>query len=139
MVHECAMRSAPFLIAVLAAPIAGCTTAPSGSAGLAGTQWAVMRIDGAAPAIPDKAMVRFDEDRLAANVGCNGIGGDYRVEGGRLVAGPLMATRMFCEGPVWQQEEAVNALLSAAPEIQRKGSTMRLVSGGHALDLERVD
>ncbi len=80
--------------------------------------------------------MRFDDTRLGANVGCNGIGGDYRVEGERLVAGPLMATRMFCEGPVWQQEEAVNALLSAAPEIQRSGSAMRLVSGGHALDLE---
>lgn len=95
-----------------------------------------MRIDGAAPAAPQKASMRFDAERLGANVGCNSIGGEYRVQEGRLLAGPLMATRMFCEGPVWQQEEAVNALLSAAPTLQRSGSTMRLVSGGHALDLE---
>lgn len=95
-----------------------------------------MRIDGAAPVVPAKAAMRFEDDRLGANVGCNGIGGDYRIEGNRLIAGPLMATRMFCEGPVWQQEEAVNALLSAAPELLRSGNALRLVSGGHRLDLE---
>lgn len=119
--------------------LAGCATAPTGQAGLAGTRWHIVRIDGAAPVVPAKASMQFEDGRLGANVGCNGIGGDYRVEGGRLIAGPLMATRMFCEGPVWQQEEAVNALLSAAPELQRSGSTMRLTSGGHALDLKLAD
>lgn len=95
-----------------------------------------MRIDGAAPVMPDKASMRFDQNRLGANVGCNGIGGEYRIEGNRLIAGPLMATRMFCEGPVWQQEEAVNALLSAAPELLRSGKTLRLTSGGHTLEME---
>lgn len=116
--------------------MAGCATAPSGSAGLSGTEWTILRVDGAAPVVPEKASLKFEDERLSANVGCNGIGGGYRVDGFRLVAGPLMATRMFCEGPVWQQEEAVNALLSAAPQIERRGRTMRLVSGGHALDLE---
>ncbi|MBB4612008.1 META domain-containing protein [Novosphingobium taihuense] len=116
--------------------LAGCATAPTESAGLAGTRWIITRVDGAAPAAPSRASLKFEDERLSANVGCNGIGGDYRVEGNRLIAGPLMATRMFCEGPVWQQEEAVNALLSAAPEMRRSGSTLRLVSGGHALDLE---
>lgn len=130
------MRNALALIAISTALVAGCATAPSQSAGLAGTHWIITRVDGAAPVTPSRASLRFDEERLSANVGCNGIGGDYRVEGNRLIAGPLMATRMFCEGPVWQQEEAVNALLSAAPEMRRSGSTLRLVSGGHALDLE---
>ncbi|MDT0509154.1 META domain-containing protein [Novosphingobium sp. MMS21-SN21R] len=130
------MHKALALILVPLALLGGCATAPTGGGALAGTTWSIMRIDGAPPVAPDKAMMRFDQERLSASVGCNGIGGDYRVEGGRLIAGPLMATRMFCEGPVWKQEEAVNALLSAAPEIQRSGATMRLMSGGHALDLQ---
>lgn len=130
------MRTTLALIVVSAALLAGCATAPTSAPGLAGTRWTIVRVDGAAPAVPEKASLKFEDDRLSANVGCNGIGGDYRVDGARLIAGPLMATRMFCEGPVWQQEEAVNALLSAAPEIDRRGQTMRLVSGGHALDLE---
>lgn len=130
------MRPALASIVLSAALLGSCATAPTAPEGLAGTRWTIVRIDGAPPVAPDKATMHFDDVRLGANVGCNGIGGDYRVEGGRLLAGPLMATRMYCEGPVWQQEEAVNALLSAAPEMQRTGSTMRLVSGGHALDLQ---
>jgi heat shock protein HslJ len=130
------MRKSLALIAIPALILSGCATAPMSSAGLAGTRWTIVRVDGAAPVMPEKAQVSFEDERISANVGCNGIGGEYRVDGDRLVAGPLMATRMFCEGPVWQQEEAVNALLSAAPEIQRRGGLMRLVSGGHALDLE---
>lgn len=132
------MRKAALLSIAAAALLGGCATAPSGGASLADTRWTILRIDGTAPVMPDKATMRFEDDRLGANVGCNGIGGDYRVEGSRLIAGPLMATRMFCEGPVWKQEEAVNALLSAAPELLRSGKTMRLTSGGHTLDLELI-
>lgn len=106
---------------------------------LAGTRWTITAIDGKAPAVPDKATMQFDGTKLGANVGCNGIGGGYRVDGGRLVAGPLMATRMFCEGPVWEQEQAVNALLAGAPQLHRDGDRMRLASGGHALELKRAD
>lgn len=130
------MRATPAFAVLPVLFLAGCAAAPAGSAGLAGTQWAIVKVDGAAPVVPQKAALRFEDERLSANVGCNGIGGDYRVDSSRLVAGPLMATRMFCEGPVWQQEEAVNALLSAAPEIQRSGNSMRLTSGGHSLELE---
>lgn len=130
------MRNASALTIVAAALLGSCATAPSTGSALSDTRWKIMRIDGAAPVMPDKASMRFDQNRLGANVGCNGIGGEYRIEGSRLIAGPLMATRMFCEGPVWQQEEAVNALLSAAPELLRSGKTLRLTSGGHTLEME---
>lgn len=130
-----AMRNAFALALVTVALLGSCATAPSKSTALSDTRWTIMRIDGAAPVVPEKAVMQFEQGRLGASVGCNAIGGEYRVEGNRLIAGPLMATRMFCEGPVWQQEEAVNALLSAAPEIQRSNKTLRLTSGGHTLDL----
>lgn len=130
------MRNALAMIVVSATLLGSCATAPSATSALSDTRWKIMRIDGAAPVMPDEASIRFDQNRLGANVGCNGIGGEYRIEGNRLIAGPLMATRMFCEGPVWQQEEAVNALLSAAPELLRSGKTLRLTSGGHTLEME---
>lgn len=88
--------------------------------------------------MPDRARMGFEESRLSASVGCNGMGGDYRIEGGRLVTGPLIGTRMFCEGPVWQQEQAVNALLAGAPEVTRVGDNLRLASGGHTLEATLV-
>lgn len=130
------MRATPTLVILPALILAGCAAAPAASAGLAGTQWTIVKVDGSAPVVPQGASLHFEDERLSVSVGCNGIGGDYRVDRSRLVAGPLMATRMFCEGPVWQQEEAVNALLSAAPEIERSGNAMRLTSGGHSLELE---
>ena len=66
----------------------GCTTPATGGApGLVGTQWIIASIDGKAPAVPDRARMGFAETRLSASLGCNGIGGEYRVEGDRLVAG----------------------------------------------------
>ncbi len=136
--HMISARRLCAIVTIMAATAlaGGCATGSGSAAGLAGTQWTIVKIDGAAPVAPDRAMMRFDAERLSAHVGCNSIGGEYRVEGTRLLAGPLMATRMYCEGPVWAQEEAVNALLSAAPEMERRGSAMRLVSGGHELQLQ---
>jgi len=133
------MRSVPILAAfALSASLlaGGCTTpAAGGTAGLVGTQWTIASIDGKAPAAPDRARMGFAETRLSASVGCNGIGGEYRVEGDRLIAGPLISTRMFCEGLVGQQEEAVNALLSGAPRFRRNGDRLWIESGGHTLEL----
>lgn len=130
------MKMSALLLALAALP--SCTMAQPGAALLAGTKWQVTRIDGAAPVAGDKARLSFESDRLGANVGCNGMGGDYRIEGERLIAGPLIATRMFCEGPVWGQEEAVGALLAGAPKIARRGDSLRLESSGHSLEAVRV-
>ena len=127
-----------FAFLALAATLPACTMAQGGPLALPGTQWRITRIDGAAPVVPDRARLTFETDRLGANVGCNGMGGEYRLEGERLIAGPLIATRMFCEGPVWGQEEAVGALLAGAPKIARSGDTLRLDSGGHSLEAARV-
>lgn len=128
------------LISLLAALalLPACTMAQGDGLTLGGTAWTITRIDGVAPAAPDKAKLTFEADRIGANVGCNGMGGEYRIEGGRLIAGPLMATRMFCEGPVWDQEQAVGALLAGAPKVARRGETLLLESSGHSLEAVRA-
>lgn len=126
-----------FLLAALAL-LPACTMAQSDGLTLGGTAWTITRIDGVAPAALDKAKLTFEADRIGANVGCNGMGGEYRIEGGRLIAGPLMATRMFCEGRVWDQEQAVGALLAGAPKVARRGETLLLESSGHSLEAVRV-
>lgn len=129
-----AKSSIAFILAVL---LSGCSGVHNNGLALAGTQWQITRIDGKAP-VADKARITFESDRIGANVGCNGMGGEYRIEGDRLVAGPLIATRMFCEGPVWGQEEAVGALLAGAPRVARSGDTLRLDSSGHSLEAVRA-
>lgn len=118
--------------------IAACTEASEGGSDLAGSQWTLERIDGEVPATPARARLGFERERLAASAGCNAIGGPWRVEGMRLVAGPLVQTEMYCDGPVWDQERALSALLAAAPVITREGDVLTLVSSGHRARLARI-
>lgn len=132
------MRNILFL-ALSAMVLSACAGARTGDSGarLANTTWRFTAIDGAAP-VSAKAHLSFERGRLGANAGCNGMGGQWRIEGARLIAGPLVQTEMYCEGPVWGQEQAIAALLAAAPEIRIQGDRMSLRSGGHSAELRRV-
>jgi heat shock protein HslJ len=116
--------------------VVGCGTPPPVSLGkLNGSTWHFTAIDGAAP-VGKETSLRFDKGRIAANVGCNGMGADMKIVGGQIIAGPVMGTQMFCEG-VMEQERAVGALLAAKPKITLRGSTMTLRGGGHSAELQR--
>lgn len=95
-------------------------------------------MDGTTPAQPGKARLSFAGDRIAAGVGCNRMSGPFRVENGRLIAGPFMQTRMYCEGPVWAQEQALSALLVGAPEVKMVGDRLSLTSAGHKAEFVRL-
>lgn len=122
---------------LLALVAAGCAAAPTGgtSPRLDGTRWHFAAIDGAAPVSPGAALV-FHADRIGANVGCNGMGGPWRIERGRLIAGPLISTQMWCEGKM-EQERAVSALLTSGPVVTVSGAKMTLKTGGHSAELTR--
>ena len=122
----------------LALLAAGCVARPAASELLGESQWRFAAIDGEAPVAPERATLSFEDDQLSASVGCNGMGGAWRIEEGRLIAGPLMGPRMFCQGPVWEQEKAISALLVAAPTLEWQGDRLILRSSGHSAELERL-
>jgi heat shock protein HslJ len=124
------------LLAALPAMI-GCAPPPQSIGQLGGTAWQFIRIDGAAP-IGKKASLTFESGRIGANVGCNGMGADAKLIGGRILAGPVISTQMFCEG-VMEQERAVGALLAARPTMTVRGTKMTLRGGGHSAELQRTD
>lgn len=119
---------------VLSLALAACMTPGAEAPSLEGTSWRFTLIDGAAPVSPTTSL-QFGE-RLNANAGCNGLSGPWSVEEGRLVAGPLIATRMFCEGKM-EQEAAVSALLSGNPTVKLDGGTLTLTASGHSAELAR--
>ncbi len=125
-----------FLVLLSLLPaLPGCTAAVAGSgAAMLGTQWRLTAIDGVAPERPDGARLTFEQTRFNASAGCNAIAGDYRLEGGRMIASSVLATQMLCERPIMRQELAVNALLAGAPQIERQGERLRLASAGHSLE-----
>ncbi len=126
------------LITVSVSLLSACAAAKDGQAHLANSTWRFISIDGAAP-VSGKARLTFEDDRIGANVGCNGMGGPWRVEGGRLIAGPLAQTEMYCDGPVWGQEKAIGALLAGAPEVSVQPGKLVLRSSGHSAELQRAD
>jgi heat shock protein HslJ len=121
--------------AVLSFALAACMTPATETPSLDGTHWRFTSIDGAAPAASTTSL-QF-ADRLNANTGCNGMSGPWRMEAGRLVAGPLISTRKFCEG-LMEQEDAVSALLTGSPTVTLSGDTLTLTSSGHSAELARM-
>lgn len=116
--------------------LAGCTGSTHSEAAIAGTSWQLTAIDGAAP-VSEDAHIDFRKTDLGASVGCNSIGGDWRIENGRLIAGPLAQTEMYCAEPLWNQEKALNALLTSAPVIVVDGDRMTLTSHGRTAELRK--
>lgn len=115
-----------------------CATIPATTVpALGGTEWRFTAIDGTPP-VSDRAEMEFTAARLSATVGCNGMGGAWRLDGNRLVGGPYMSTRMYCEN-VMAQEQAVGALLEADPVVMVSGDTMTLTTLAHSAVLRRND
>ena len=70
---------------------------------LAGTNWTFVSIGGVAVAADRPTALQFDGNRLSGSAGCNRFSGTYKVDGGTLKAGPLMATEMACPGMELEQ------------------------------------
>lgn len=125
-------------IVLLTLPLlAACTTMGNAAPDVALTTWTFVTIDGKSPVSP-KAELRIYEDRIRANVGCNGMGGDLKIEPGRLIVGPVISTQMYCEG-LMEQERAVAELLGASPNFFIENGRMAIRSKRHSSELKRAN
>ena len=123
---------------LLALPLlAACTALAGASPDLSGSRWAFTAIDGARP-VSAKARLSFEADRLGANVGCNGMGGEWKLAGDKLIAGPIISTQMYCDG-LMEQESAVAALLGGKPGVAMTDDRLALRSAKHSAELQRVN
>lgn len=105
---------------------------------LVDSSWTFVSIDEMEPVRPAGARLTITAESLSATVGCNGMGGAWKIEGERLIAGPLAGTKKYCAGPIWDQEQALSSLLVAAPKLELDGDRLTLRSSGHSAELRRV-
>ena len=127
---------APLLAgACTAAGYAPATPAPAST--LTDTRWTFTAIDGQPP-LSERAGIQFDGDRIGATVGCNGMGGTWRLENGRLMGGPYMSTKMWCED-LMDQEQALGALLGENPQVTLEGDTLILQGDTRRAELRRAE
>lgn len=125
-------------IALFALPLlAACTTVGNAAPDEALTTWTFIEIDGKPP-VSSKAKLRIYDGRIGATVGCNGMGGDLRIEGGRMIIGPVVSTQMYCEG-LMEQERAVAELLGDSPIFFADNGRMMLRSKNHSAELKQAD
>jgi heat shock protein HslJ len=124
-------------LALLLLPaLACCATVSQATPDLTGTRWRFVTIDGAA-AVSDRTELSFETARMGANVGCNGLGGAWRMEGNRIVTESMISTMMYCDGKM-AQEHAVSQLLEGRPEVALSNDHLTLRSAGHSAQLVRV-
>jgi heat shock protein HslJ len=120
---------APIALIMLAA----CTTAGAAGPDSPAGKWRFVAIDGAKP-VSSKAELTIEQDRIGANVGCNGMGGDLRIKSGKLVVGGVVSTMMYCDG-LMDQERAVSELLAEDPEYRIEQGRLMLRSTDHSAEL----
>ena len=97
--------------------------------------------DSPQPAAADiEATLTFGDDgNLSGNVGCNGFGGGYTVEGGKIVLESLAATMMACAEPQMTQEITTLRILTDSVDYKIEGNTLTISNNGEVLVLEAAN
>ncbi len=127
------MKKTPLFLLILFLPVlAAC--APGGAAVLlTGTSWRLVSYGPASapkPAMPDvETNLTFRPDgKLTGNMGCNGFGGDYTIQGEKITFGPIAATLMACSDPQMAQEGAAFQVLKDTASFKLDGGTLTITS-----------
>ncbi len=129
----------PVLAGLVLAACAGGAPAPSASP--AGTWELVSYGDPSnlTPALPDvDTFVEFKDGQMGGNVGCNGFGGEYSVDGDTITFGPVMSTMMYCEA-IAEQEAGTLAVFQEKAKFVLDGDMLTITSadGSSAIVLTR--
>lgn len=92
--------------------------------------WRVQTIAGR-PAVPGtRPTVSFENGRITGNTGCNSFNGNFRLDAGRLNAGPLATTRRGCAGRLQNaQERDLIALLGERLSVSRNRAGKLVLTG----------
>lgn len=80
-----------------------------------------------------RASVRIDNDRLAADTGCNTGTASATVEGDRLTIGPIALTDKACEPDATEVERFVTQVLQGEVRFEVDGPTLRVIGSDGGL------
>jgi heat shock protein HslJ len=114
------------ILFALSACTGGASASPTG-------QWKLVSYGSASSQTPAvtgvDTTIEFKSDgSMNGNVGCNGFGGDYKVDGDTVTFGPVMSTMMFCNGPVGDQEMRTLVVLKDSAKFVLNGNKLTITS-----------
>ena len=85
------------------------------------------------------AGLTFNEDgTVSGTSGCNGLGGDYSVQGNEITFGEFVSTLMACDDPIMTQEEAAHKVMTGTATYKIEGKTLTITKDDMVLVLTRV-
>lgn len=96
-------------------------------------------VDAPIPAVEGTtAGLTFNEDgTVTGSSGCNGLGGDYTVEGNQVTFGEFVSTLMACEDPIMAQEDAAHQVLTGIAAYEIEGEVLTITNNDSVLILTR--
>jgi heat shock protein HslJ len=128
-------RPLPLLLTLA---LAACAGVPGPS--LDGTEWLSIAVteDGVDRPLVDGTRIRlsFTDGQVGASVGCNTMGGAYRIEGGRLIFEGGGMTEMGCDDERHAQDDWLFGFLGSQPSVAQDGDKLTLTSGATVITLQ---
>lgn len=119
--------------------VSGCGGGTIAENNLAGTNWAVVAVNGRPVPAGGGYFVQFGAADISTKFGCNSMGGQYRLNGDHLSTANLVQTEMACPEPAMSFEREAGVLLRSNVRVERTGGErMRLVSEAGTIDLRRA-
>jgi len=105
---------------------------------LENTYWKLVEVGGRTVTIPQNGREIYmiltkenDSMLLKGHAGCNGLGGEYKLEGKKIKLQPI-TTRMFCEAQM-ETENLFTRMLTDADNYVLSGKTLELFAGSELL------
>jgi heat shock protein HslJ len=119
--------------------VSGCGGGTIAASTLAGTNWSVVAVNGRPVTGGGDYYVQFGDKTLSAKFGCNGMGGEYRLNGDHMTVANLEQTLMGCPEPAATFEREASVLLRSNIRVEKVGGArLRLVSEAGTIDLKRA-
>jgi len=114
------MRPAGYHIPACVLTLALTTTSGAVAAQLAGSEWRPVELGSVQVPAEADMFVRFaGEGKLEGHGGCNRFFGSYELAAGKIVIGPLGATRMGCQESIMEREMRFLQALGDARQFAR--------------------
>jgi len=100
--------------------VGGLAQAPADLSELEGGAWLADDVqDPEVSLVPGSQVeMRFQQDSLSADAGCNNLFGPASIDGDELVAPALASTRKACDDALTQQDAWLSDFLSSRPTIE---------------------
>lgn len=122
-------RNLTIALMALAILLVGCSSSPSDSPSLPGTQWVLATLGGKPPLSGTAPSAEFTADQISGSAGCNNYFATYEVSGSDITISDVGSTEMWCMEPegLMDQEQAFLAALASAASHRLAGARLELL------------